>query len=155
IVSGGGGAALTPTHSDDINELRGSFELKSSFSEETTSRRLAWRNLLFIFFNARFSIIRAPLYLLTSCRVYVAIGRFGLDQFQLAFHTTVRSAMVEAGAVFWTLFILCAFIAFTYTKSKLYQWIAGLLHGWIPLLGIFLIGWGATYFTVTELGLRF
>jgi hypothetical protein len=155
IVSGGGGAALSPTHADDVQELRGGFELKSSFPDEATSRRLAWRNLLFILYNVRFGIITATLYFLTSWAVMADIGRFGLDQFQLALHTTVRSAMVEAGAVFWILFILSAFIAFTYTKSKLYQWIAGLLHGSIHLFGIFFIGWGATYFTVTELGLRF
>ena len=46
-------------------------------------------------------------------------------------------------------------MAFTYTKSKLYQWIAGLVHGFLHLIAVFLIGWGATYFTVTGLGLSF
>lgn len=155
IVSGGGGAFLSPTHSEDVEELRGGFKLKSSFPDEKTSRRLAWRNLLFILYNKSFGSITAVLYFLTSWAVMADIGHFGLHDFDKALQTTVRSALVEAGAVFWILFILSAFIAFTYTKSKLYQWIAGLLHGWLHLLAIFLIGWGATYFTVTELGFRF
>jgi hypothetical protein len=155
IVSGGGGAFLSPTHAEDVLELRGGFELKSSFPDEATSRRLAWRNLLFLSLNRRFGVMTAALYFLTSWAVMADIGKFGLSEIDKALTTTVRTGMVEAGAVFWILFILTGFVIFTYTKSKLYQWIAGLLHGLIHLLAAFLIGWGATYFTVTVLGLPF
>jgi hypothetical protein len=155
IVSGGGGAALTPTHADDVDELRGGFRLKSSFPDETTSRRLIWRNVFFLFYNARFGLLTAILYFLTSWAVMADIGKLGIHNIVSAFNTTVNTAVVQAGAVFWILFILIAFVAFTNTKSKAYQWIAGLIHGWVQLMAVFLIGWGATYFTVTGLGLRF
>lgn len=155
IVAGGGGAFLSPTHSEDVDELRGGFKLKVSFPDEATSRRLSWRNLLFIYYNRRFGFLTAILYFLTSWAVMADIGRFGINDIDQAFATTLRTALVEAGAVFWTLLILSGFVAFTYTKSKLYQWIAGLIHGCTHLLAAFCIGWGATYFTVTALELPF
>ncbi len=155
IVSGGGGAFLSPTHSEEVDELRGGFKLKASFPDEGTSRRLAWRNLIFILYNRRFGFLTAILYFLTSWAVMANVGELGLHDVGLAFSITVKSAMLQAGAVFWILLMLIGFVAFTYTKSKAYQWIAGLLHGCLHLLAVFLIGWGATYFTVSTLGLRF
>ncbi len=155
IVSGGGGAFLNATHAEDVDELKGGFKLKSSYPDETKSRRLAWRNLLFLYYNPRFGFLTGILYFLTSWAVMANIGHLGIHEIGQAFTTTVRTGLLQASAVFWILFILAGFVAFTYTKSKLYQWIAGLMHGFLHLIAVFLIGWGATYFTVTVLGLPF
>lgn len=155
IVSGGGGAFLSPTHTEDDNDLRGGFKLKATFPDKATSRRLTWRNLFFLYYNRRFGVLTALLYFLTSWAVMSDIGHFGIRDFDLAFTTTVRMALVQAGAVFWILLMLLGLVAFTNTKSKPYQWIAGLLHGLSHLLAIFFIGWGATYFTVSYLDLAF
>jgi hypothetical protein len=155
IVSGGGGAFLAPTHSEKGKELRGGFQLKTTFPDEGTSRKLTWRNLLFPYYNRRFGLFTAILYFMTSWATMADIGRFGLRDFDQAFDTTVRLALVQAGAVCWILSMLIGLVAFTKTKSKLYQWIAGLIHGFVQLLAVFLIGWGATYFTVSVLDLPF
>jgi hypothetical protein len=155
IVSGGGGAFLNPTHAEDIDELKGGFKLKASYPEESTSRRLAWRNLLFLFRNPQFGLFTGSLYFLTSWAVMADIGRFGIAQIGNAMNATLKTGIVEAGAVFWIMLILAGFVAFTTTKSKPYQWIAGLIHGCVHLFAVFLIGWGATYLTVTGFGLEF
>ncbi len=155
LVAGGGGAFLAPTHGEDVDELRGGFKLKASFPDEKTSRRLTWRNLFFPFTNPPFGFLPAILYFLTSWAVMADVGHFGLHDIDKAISLTVRTGIVEAGAVFWILFILITFVVFTNTKSKKYMWFAGLLHGWLHLLAIFLLGWGATYFTVSVLGLNF
>jgi hypothetical protein len=155
IVSGGGGAFLNPTHTEDVDELKGGFKLKTSYPAVATSRRLAWRNLLFPYYNPRFGLLTGSLYFLTSWAVMADIGHFGIREIGSAIERTGRTALVEAGAVFWILLILGGFVAFTNTKSKAYQWIAGLVHGWLHLAAVFLIGWGATYLTVSGLGLAF
>lgn len=155
IVSGGGGAFLHPTHSEDVRELRGGFNLKSSFPDEATSRRLGWRNLLFPYHNPRFGLLAAALYFMLSWEVMADVGRYGLGEVGLALGVVLRTALLEAGAVFWILFVLYSFVAFNYTKSKVFRWAAGLLHGATHLLAAFFVGWGATYFTVSVLGLPF
>ena len=155
IVSGGGGAFLNPTHAEDVDELKGGFKLKTSYPDEATSRRLAWRSLLFPYYNPQFGFATGCLYFLTSWAVMANIGHFGIHEIGSAVTTTVKTGLVEAGAVFWILFILGGFIAFTNTKSKAYQWIAGPIHGWLHLTAVFFIGWGATYFTRLVAGDRF
>ncbi|HXD31167.1 MAG TPA: hypothetical protein VN643_08620 [Pyrinomonadaceae bacterium] len=155
LVAGGGGAFLAPTHGEDVDELRGGFKLKSSFPDEKTSRLLTWRNIYFPFTNGPFGFLPAILYFLTSWAVMADVGHFGPHDIDKAISLTVRTGIVEAGAVFWILFILITFVFFTNTKSKMYMWVAGLLHGWLHLLAIFFLGWGATYFTVSVLGLDF
>jgi hypothetical protein len=155
IVSGGGGAFLNPTHSEGAGELRGGFKLKSSFPDEPTSRRLTWRNLLFPYLNPRFGFLPAAGYFLLSWSVMADIGGYGLGDIGAALGTTLRTALPQAGAVFWILFLLVGFVAFNHTKATAYRWTAGLLHGAGHILTAFLIGWGATYFTVSVLGLPF
>lgn len=155
IVAGGGGAFLSAAHAEDVDELSGGFKLKASFPDEATSRRLTWRNLFFINYNRRFGLLTALLYFMTSWEVMADIGRYGIRDIGPAFETTIRFAIIHAGAVFWILLTLIGFVGFTYTKSKLYQWIAGLLHGCAHLLMAFFIGWGVTYLTVSVLGLEF
>lgn len=155
IVSGGGGAFLSPTHAEGVDELRGGFKLKSSFPDDSTSRRLTWRNLLFPYLNPKFGFLPATGYFLLSWAVMADIGGYGLGDIGSALGATLRTALPQAGAVFWVLFLLIGFVAFNHTKAQTYRWVAGLLHGASHLLMAFLIGWGATYFTVTTLGLPF
>src|ERR1051326_4618768 len=114
--------------------------LKSSFPDENTSRRLAWRNIFFPFYNRGFGLITAIGYFMTSWTVMADIGHVGWHDFDTAFAVAARNGLIQAGACFWILLLLAGFVAFTYAKSKLYQWIGGLTHGAVHLLAIFFIG---------------
>src|SRR5207237_8046901 len=51
ITSGGGGAFLHPTHAPDTRQLRHGFVQRTTYPDEKTSRRLAWRNFCFPLLN--------------------------------------------------------------------------------------------------------
>nr|MBA3766904.1 metallophosphoesterase [Acidobacteriota bacterium] len=155
IVAGGGGAFLSPTHGENLSELKGGFKLKASYPDEETSRRICYRNLIFPYWNRSFGILTAILYFLTSWTVMADIGHYGWDQMDEAMTTSFNTAFIAPGAVFWILTMLVGFILFTSSQSKLYQWIGGLGHGALHLFAMFFIGWGATYFSVSTLGLPF
>ena len=106
ITAGGGGAFLHPTHEPEASKLDGGFELRSAYPSEATSRRLAWRNLLFPFINPKFGLAMGPLYGL--------LGYFW-NQGQ--------------GVLLGPLILILSFILFTDTHSVWYRRIAGTLHG--------------------------
>ncbi len=156
ITAGGGGAFLHPTHGQDVRELvekhNGStrvFRLMTSWPDESMSRRLCWRNLLFPIRNWKFGIVPAVLYLLTAWSVMAEIGHLGLSQIVPAITTTVAAILNAPFAVFWVSGTLVGFVLFTDTHSKRYRWVAGPLHGLAHLLATFFIGWGAVYLTVS------
>ncbi|MGH7165727.1 MAG: hypothetical protein ACREIS_09425 [Nitrospiraceae bacterium] len=157
ITAGGGGAFLHPTHGQDVRELveehEGStrvFRLMTSWPDESRSRRLCWRNLLFPVLNWKFGIVPAVLYLLTAWSVMADIGSLGLSQIVSAITTTVAAILNAPFAVFWVLFTLVGFVLFTDTHSTRYRWVAGPLHALAHLLATLFIGWGAAYLTVHE-----
>ncbi len=156
IVAGGGGAHLFPTHGSDVSELANGFHLcDSSYPPEKESKKITYGNLLFLLYNLWFGSATAVLYLLTAWSVKARIGTFGIHQFGPALKSTLVTAMANPAAVFWILLVFGGFLLFTDTHSKLYRWLGGSVHGLTHLSCAFLIGWAASYFGVSDLGLPF
>lgn len=155
ITAGGGGAFLHPTHREDVKELAGGYQLRKAFPPESESKKLTWKNLGFLFLNPWFGCLTAFLYTLTCWAVMANVGRFGIRQLWPAIKTSVSTSIANPFAVFWILLVFGGFIFFTDSHSKWYARIAGPLHGLAHVLCTFFIGWGATYFGVTCLGLPF
>lgn len=146
ITAGGGGAFLHPTHGVDVDEIgkRRKYKLKKSFPDESTSRNLCWRNLIFPLLNPRFGVVTGLLYLLTAKAFLSDIGRFGLDNFSDAAYTVVRDAIVQPFALYWVLLMFLGFVLFTDTHSKLYRFVMSPIHGFVHLAAVFFISWGSS-----------
>jgi hypothetical protein len=144
ITAGGGGAFLHPTHGPDARELRDGSKLQKSFPDESTSRRLCWRNLLFPVLNPYFGVLTGTLYVLTTWTVKVDISEANLWQ---ALAQTFHAALNRPAAVFWIAAIFLGFVLFTDTRSRTYRLVAGPLHALAHLAAVFFLGWGATYAT--------
>jgi hypothetical protein len=164
ITAGGGGAFLHPTHRPDVSTLsekdkdgrtRRVFTCRASFPDPATSRRLAWRNLLFPFLNPWFGQVPAVLYLLTAWVVMADIGHLGLTRFGSAVLTTLHDVALRPAGVFWTVAVFAGFWLFTDTHSRVYRWSAGTIHGLAHVAATFFVGWAAAYLAVTILGLPF
>jgi len=57
--------------------------------------------------------------------------------------------------IFWTAVLFLGFFLFTDTYVKWYRWTAGTVHAASHIAATFFIGWGASYFAMTTLGLRY
>jgi hypothetical protein len=106
ITAGGGGAFLHPTHAPDASILGGGFTQRSAYPEESVSRRLTWRNLLFPFINPKFGLAMGSLYGL--------LGYFWIQ---------------GRGMLLGPLLLILGFILFTDTHSVWYKRLAGTAHG--------------------------
>jgi len=106
ITAGGGGAFLHPTHGPDASRLGGGFDLKTAYPPESTSRRLAFRNLLFPLINPKFNLAMGSLYFL--------LGYFWNQ---------------GRGLLLGPLMLILGFILFTDTHSAWYRRLAGATHG--------------------------
>lgn len=157
ITAGGGGAFLHPTHKENVERIgkRDVYDLKASFPDVPTSRKLGWLNLLFPFFNPWFGIVTGILYLLTARAFLSDLGGFGLSDIFQALGTVIHDALVQPVSLYWILAIFIGFLVFTDTYSKLYRFIAGPLHGIAHLVAVFLISWGTSYFLSSGRGLNF
>jgi hypothetical protein len=155
ITAGGGGAFLHPTHGEDVQELADGYTLQKSFPPESESKKLAWKNLGFLFSNPWFGCVTALLYMLTCWSVMANLSRFGIRQWFPAIKMAISTSIANPTAVFWILLVWGGFLMFTDTYSKWYRWVAGTLHGFAHVLCVFLIGWFATYVSVRYFGLRF
>lgn len=155
ITAGGGGAFLHPTHDVDVSEISDNyksqerfFNLKKSYPEIDTSKKLTLRNLLFLFYNPGFGILTAFLYLLTSW-IVISSFEFGklqppsgiLDSFIYSIKLTALAFMKNPVAGIWIALLFMAFIFFTDTHSKLYKYIGGFLHCSAHLSAIFYLSW--------------
>jgi hypothetical protein len=155
ITAGGGGAFLHPTHGEDVTELAEGYRLRQSFPSVQESKKLTWKNLLFLFLNPWFGLITGFLYMLTAWSVMADIGSIGLGNIFLALRVTISTALINPAAVFWILLVWAGFLFFTDTHSQRYRVIAGSLHGLAHVLCTFFIGWGATYVGVSCFGFAF
>lgn len=155
ITAGGGGAFVHPTHGNDVEELAGGYRLRKAFPSESESKKLSWKNLLFLFLNPSFGCGTALLYTLTCWSVKAKVGHFGLHQWWPALKLAISTSIANPFAVFWILLVWGGFLMFTDTYATSYRWGAGTLHGLVHVLCTFLIGWGATYSTVTYFNLPF
>lgn len=151
ITAGGGGAFLHPTHGEAAEELDGGFELRGSYPPTNVSRKLGWSNFMFPLLNPKFGILTAILYVLTAWTVMANVGKFGPMDIWPAIKTTLSTAMISPGAIFWILALFIGFLVFTDTHSKPYRIVAGSIHGLMHLLATFFIGWTAAYISVSLL----
>ncbi len=139
IVAGGGGAFLHPTHGQDVSTLSGGFTLKKTFPDPTTSRRLCWRNFGFLFLNPYFGLVTGIFYLLTLWSVKTDLSSFGLQDWRAALSTVINQALKTPVGMFWIIFAIVGFIAFTDTHSRLYRITAGFFHSITHLLAVFFL----------------
>lgn len=142
IVAGGGGAFLHPTHGQDVSILPGGFALKASFPDITTSKRLGWRNVCFLFLNPSFGVLTGLFYLLTLWSSKTDLSGLGIHDWKMALETGINQALKTPVGTFWIILAILSFIAFTDTHSRMYRITAGFLHGLAHLLAAFFIGWG-------------
>lgn len=160
ITAGGGGAFMHPTHDADVDiiseefgtgkKTSRSFELKESFPDVKTSKRLTYRDLLFLFLNPGFGIVTAIIYLLTAWMVSSTIDFKSyefpegfIEKLTAAITTTFYAFIDNPFVAMWIASVLIAFILFTDTHSKIYRYVAGFLHCWAHFSAIFYIGWGS------------
>jgi calcineurin-like phosphoesterase family protein len=150
ITAGGGGAFLHPTSGPNVDELEGGYALKASFPDAATCKRLCWRNLLFPLQNWAFGVLPAVLYTLTAWASKARVGH--QTSVISALGEAVHAVLSDPFAAFWVIALFFGFLLFTDTHSKSYRWIMGSTHGATHLLAAFLLGWGASYLTVSGLG---
>jgi hypothetical protein len=148
ITAGGGGAFLHPTHGPDVSSLEDGFTLRTAFPSTKTSRRLCWRNLLFLFRNPFFGSVSGILYLLASWSVVTNMQDPFSNDLAVAIGQAANAALRSPLAVFWIVVLFLGFWLFTDTHSRSYRMIAGTVHGAIHLTAAFLISWWATRLTV-------
>jgi hypothetical protein len=155
ITAGGGGSFLHPTHGEDVSviteeiQLPGQkpreFELKKSFPDVKTSKRLGWMNILFPFTNPGFGFLTGTLYLIT---IWIVSSTF---HFEFAHNLrgfldqTLKAFLINPVAALWLGAIAMGFVFFTDTHSRLYKWIGGLTHFFMNLFSIAYIGLFATF----------
>lgn len=144
IVAGGGGAFLHPTHKENVEYVGKSptYKLEESFPDKDTSSKLGRRTLLFPFYNLKFGLVTAVLYMLTA-RSFLStyLGQFGPRDVGRAILAAIRGILTEPFALFWVIAIILGFFLFTDKKSKRFRFIAGTLHFSSHLAAVFLISW--------------
>ncbi|MCB0726060.1 MAG: metallophosphoesterase [Ignavibacteriae bacterium] len=158
IIAGGGGAFMHPTNDIDVSlitenyginkKTKRRFALKESYPDIETSKKLTFRDLLFLFINPGFGIVTAVLYLFTVWMVGAAINYQVPTGFLDTFYLTAKAFRDNPFVALWLLTIFIIFITFTDTHSTIYKWIGGTLHFTAHLICIFYIGWGSLYLAV-------
>ena len=155
ITSGGGGAFLHPTH--NLNERlekieNEQLELKGLYPDKETSRRLAFLNLRFPYYNISFSFFLGTFYLLMAWVLetdasYTHHSMLELlsqtDRIGTALDTVFRVLIRSPLAFILSSLLALGFIWFADTnagKSRL-VWVIGVAHGVMHLLGSYLLTW--------------
>ncbi|MBK8551535.1 MAG: metallophosphoesterase [Ignavibacteria bacterium] len=162
ITAGGGGAFLHPTNDIDVSlitENYGSdkkssrkFALKKSYPDVETSKKLAFKDLLFLFLNPGFGIITASLYLLTAWMVGATLNFQAPSNLLETFYLTAKAFKDNPFVALWIFLVFGLFIMFTDTHSKIYKWGGGFLHCLAHMTSTFYIGWGSLYVTTVLFG---
>lgn len=160
ITAGGGGAFLHPTHDYDFNvppkkepneeikdektENRRRYTLKKSYPEVEESRKLDWKNFLFIRYNKTFGVVTAVLYALLAALLHGKINYgFSLEPTAAAksLIALLNNLTTEPVAVLVIMLMFGGVYFFTDTNDKKYKWRAGLTHGFAHLFAVLLFGW--------------
>lgn len=155
IVSGGGGAFLHPTHVPRTRTLPGGFEEKIAYPDRTTSRRLAWRNVLLPWRNPTFMWLPAALYALSAWFASASLQEENLQSAWTALEASVRAAVRDPFDGLWLIAFIAMFVFFTDTHSKWYRLLGGITHALSHLFAAFGTGWLALLFTTRVVGLEF
>jgi len=143
ITAGGGGAFLHPTNGWRKGSLHGGFKLKCSFPSCWTSWFIGFRNLLFPFLNYQFGLLTGSIALMMYLTLAATLWRCSSTSPKTLVAQVAASIPMNTGAALWILFVLCGFLLFTDTSSRVYRVLGGLAHGSAHLLTAFLIACGA------------
>lgn len=141
ITAGTGGAFAHPTHTFKRTALAGDLALRCSYPDHATSRRIAYKNLLFAGRNLSFGGLTGLLYLLVGWNI---VG--GLTSWQQGdMFTTVEETLVvilrSPSSVTTIVLALVGFVLFTDTHKRWYRVFGGLSHGALHLGAAVTIGW--------------
>ncbi len=167
ITAGGGGAFLHPTHnlSDHLDELKGEdLHLQAAYPAKQTSRKLAFNNLLFPYFNPGFALFLGLYYLLLAwvMETDTEYGELSLmvklshaPHFMEAITDIFRVLIHGPSAFFLSVTLIVGFTWFADTNSSKSHivWATGLLHGFVQLATGFLLIWLFAYINLNLLGL--
>lgn len=164
ITAGGGGAFLHPTHDTDFeklleqrneeiirdnNEERKRVFFRTNYPEFGVSRKLDWKNFLFLWYNKKFGIVTAIIYAILAWLLYGKIA-YGFSAPNLgAILRTINNLIDTPLAVLLILLTLLAVIFFTDTNHKIHKYLGGFAHGFAHLLAALSLGW-VGYFLVTR-----
>jgi hypothetical protein len=155
ITAGGGGAFLHPTHAPSTKTLHDGFVERAAFPDESTSRRLAWRNLLFPFLNPNYMILPAFVYSLSAWLASASLNEQDVLTFKTAMDATIHAAVRDPLNGIWLINFIIAFVFFTDTHVRWWRIIGGVSHALSQLVAAFIVGWWAYVLTVRGLGLSF
>lgn len=155
IVSGGGGAFLHPTHNlnDRLQKIEEEqLELKAVYPDKETSRRLAFLNFRFPYYNTSFSFFLGAFYLLMAWVLETDASYTHHSMLELlseaehvgtALDTVFRVLIRSPLAFILSLLLVSGFIGFADTnagKSRM-VWAIGIAHAAMHLLGSYLLMW--------------
>jgi hypothetical protein len=155
IISGGGGAFLHPSDRPHGLELRDGYRNVAVYPGSATSRRLAWRNLLFPFINPKAGWLTAVVYALSAWFASARLNLPDIDTFPEAFRNAFAMALREPTLGLWVVSVIAGLVFFTDTHSRIYRVLGGAAHAVAHLFAALGLAWLASIFTVEMLGLEF
>lgn len=155
ITTGGGGAFLHPTHAPSTKQLHDGFVERATFPDEVTSRRLAWRNLLFPVLNPKYMILPAFVYALSAWLASASLRARDVQSLGTAVDAVVHAAVRDPLNGLWLINFITAFVFFTDTHLRWWRIVAGVSHALAQLAAAFAVGWAAYLITVKGLDMTF
>ena len=155
ITAGGGGAFLHPTHDFDFRKAESTaghnvyfkgFSLHGEYPDYKTSKKIAWRDLGFLFHNWTFGIMTAAIYFTLALLVHGKVVGQRINWTDDAFwfkamKITVDRMIEEPLVILVIVLLMLGLIFFTDSESKRYKRWAGFLHGTAHLIAAFVFGW--------------
>lgn len=141
ITAGSGGAFLHPTHSFKQTPLVTGHSLRCSYPDLATSRRLAWRDLLFVYHSPSFGLLTGLLYLLVGWNLLGARHDFQVGGLGSTAEEFIAAALSSPSAFSTILVAVVGFFIFTDTHRAWYRFAGGLTHALAHLGAAVAIGW--------------
>jgi hypothetical protein len=160
ITAGGGGAFLHPTHDISFSEIENEgrrLSLQSEYPDRATSRRLTYGNILFFWKNFSFGWIPALVYLFAAWSFASESGGAAAElQLSARLADTVQQILYAPLSAFWIVFVMAGtFLYASLSHVKAFRWAAGLTHGAVNVLAIFMFGWLIVWLTTEPLGMDY
>lgn len=155
IVCGGGGAFLHPTHYPLREELPNGLRERATYPDRETSRRLAWRNLAFLWLNPPFFWLAGTVYALSAWFASANLLPEDTTSMHAALHASIAAAVRDPFDGLWLLAFIAAFVFFTDTHKRWYRLLGGITHAVAHLGAAFSVGWLALLATTRGLGLEY
>ena len=157
ITAGGGGSFLHPTHGQRVDQIDvGSkdgltqFVQKAEFPECQTSKKLAFKNILFPLINPRFGLVTGLAYLMVAWVLHGELSEYfqaipiRLGNIPEICLITLRELAKDPSGIAWVAAIFLGFVFFTDTHKKVFKYAAGSFHAFSHLFINLMIGWFIT-----------